>query len=94
MNVEFGAKTVFQAIVGAMVNQANSGAPRERFLGKVSKGLLGNDRISREDLQAGVIRAVDMGAISMEEARHYFAIDAESVPMAPPGPDDLPTPKQ
>ena len=94
MSVEFGATTVFQAIVGAMVNQANSNAPRNKFLGKVSKGLLGNDRLSKDALRTGVIKAVDMGAISMEEALHFFQVDAEAVPMEAAGADNLPSSKK
>ena len=86
MHIEFGATNVLQAIVGAMVNQVATGKPRGYFLEKVGRGLLGNDRLSKEALNAGVMKAVETGTISVEEAERFFGVDAGDEPPADPPP--------
>lgn len=72
MEVRFSSANALQAIVGAMVNQLQTGRPRSYLLEKVGNGLRTNNALSPENLSAAVYKAVETGVISVEEGQTYF----------------------
>ncbi|MEO5330138.1 MAG: hypothetical protein H7829_18070 [Magnetococcus sp. THC-1_WYH] len=72
MEIRFSSANALQAIVGAMVNQQQTGRPRSYLLEKVGTGLRSNDALSPESLSAAVYKAVETGVISVEEGQTHF----------------------
>ncbi|MBF0154165.1 MAG: hypothetical protein HQL64_10540 [Magnetococcales bacterium] len=70
MNDTFTAGHVFQAIVGASVHPER----RTPLLEKVATGLRGDRSLPPAHLREGVLKALEVGAISQAEAAQYFGL--------------------